>query len=93
MPSDLQIGDLGNGNSYNINADLAADLRPFVIPRAETLDNVGAAIFPNAEHILFLTDSFIIELPEVGVKDHFARISKLPPFFLKIVICQYINVI
>ena len=81
MPSNLQIEDLGNGDSYKINADLTADLRPFRKPRAETLDKVGEALFPNAEHIMFLTNTLIIELPEVGVKDHFARISKLPPFF------------
>lgn len=81
MPSDLQIGDLGNGKSYKINADLAADLRPFRIPRVETLDKVGATLFPDAEHIMFLTDSLIIELPENDAKDHFARISKFPPFF------------
>ena len=49
MPSDLQIGDLGTGNSYEINADLAADLMPFHIPRAENLDKVGATLFPDAE--------------------------------------------
>lgn len=30
---------------------------------------------------MFLTDSLIIELPEVIAKEHFALISKLPPFF------------
>lgn len=47
MPSDLQIGYLGNGKSYKINANLAADLRPFRVPRAETLDKVGATLFPD----------------------------------------------
>lgn len=74
MPSDLQLGDLGTGNSYEINADLAADLMPSHIPRAETLDKVGATLFPDAEHIMFLTNSLIIELPEVSFQDHFARL-------------------
>lgn len=47
MPSDLQIGYLGNGKSYKINANLAADLRPFRVPRAETLDKVGEILFPD----------------------------------------------
>lgn len=47
MPSDLQIGYFGNGKSYKINANLAADLRPFRVPRAETLDNVRATLFPD----------------------------------------------
>lgn len=79
-PSNLQIGDLGNGKSYKINADLAADLRPFRIPSLETLDKVGATLFPDAEHIVFLTDSLIIKPPKMDAKDHFARVSKLPPF-------------
>lgn len=57
MPSDLQIGDLGNGKSHKINDDLAADLRPFRMPYAKTLDKVGATLFPDAEHVMLLIDS------------------------------------
>lgn len=60
IPSELQIGDLVNGNSYEINADLAADLMPFHIPRAETLDKVGANLSPDAEHIMSFTNSLIL---------------------------------
>lgn len=51
MPSDLQIGYLGDGKSYKINANLAADLRPFRVPRAETLNKVGATYFPTMGQI------------------------------------------
>lgn len=67
ISSDLQIGDSGDGNSCGIDADLAADLMPFHILCAETLEKVGATLFPDADHIMLLTNSLVIELPEVSV--------------------------
>lgn len=50
------------------NADLAADLTLFYIRCAETLEKVGVTLFPNTEHIMFLTNnSLVIELLEVSV--------------------------
>ena len=83
IPSDLRIQDLGNGNCYD---DLAVDLMLLRIPRAETLERVGATLFPDADHIMLLTISLIIKLPEVVVQDHFTQMSNLPPF-LVILIC------
>lgn len=67
-PSDLQIGDLANGNSYEINADLTADLMPFHIPRAGTLDKVRVDVSPDAEHIMSLTNSLILWFPKSTFK-------------------------
>lgn len=47
------------------NADLAADLTLFYI---RCLEKVGVTLFPNTEHIMFLTNnSLVIELLEVSV--------------------------
>ena len=62
--------------------DLAVDLMLLRIPRAETLERVGATLFPDADHIMLLTISPIIKLPEVVVQDHFAQMSNLPLFLI-----------
>lgn len=52
------------------NSNLLADLTLFYVHCAETLDKVGVTLFPNTEHIMFLTNSLVIELLEVSVQDY-----------------------
>lgn len=51
MPSDLQIGYLGNGKSYKINANLAADLRPSVSPVQRLWTKSEQLYFPTMGQI------------------------------------------
>lgn len=77
----LQIGDFRNRKSYEIKANLAADLKPFHILCVKTLDQVRAKLFFNTKYIMFFTNRLIIKLPKKNVKNHFAQMSTLLPFF------------
>lgn len=71
IPSDLQIEDFGNGNSDGMDAGTCSWSDALSYTHAETLDKVG---------VTFLTNSLVIEFPEVIVQNHLAQMSNLPSY-------------
>ena len=77
-PEDLSIGDFGEGEfEIAIDASIAADLRPFHMPKEETLSNL-AKYFPGCTHVSFIVHQIVIEYATEDFQTFSVRRQKLP---------------
>jgi hypothetical protein len=78
VPGDLSIGDFGGPEiELTVDDDIAADLQPFHLPKAQTLISL-AEHFPGCSHVSFLAHQIIIEFPEEDDESWHHRRQNLP---------------
>ena len=78
VPGDLSIGDYGRKEEeLVVGEDIAADLRAFHLPRAETLRGISK-YFPGCIFVSFLTHQLIIEFERREEETWFQHLETLP---------------
>ncbi|KAL9101520.1 MAG: hypothetical protein Q9163_003230 [Psora crenata] len=81
FPLELFPGNLsGQVLTSNIEIDehLASDLKPYRIPKKQTLLALASQYFPNATHISYMSNQLVVELPKQSVDDYSKSLEHLP---------------
>jgi hypothetical protein len=81
-PVELLLGDPGlNNEELSVAEDLAQNLEMFAVPKIRTLTQLAASHFPDALSITYISDSVLVELPELSPDDYQKQLSELPSRF------------
>ena len=81
FPLELFPGNLSGqvlASTIQIDEHLASDLKPYRIPKKQTLMALVSQYFPNATHISYISDRLVVELPKQSVDDYYNSLEHLP---------------
>lgn len=65
-------------STIEIDEYLASDLKPYRIPKKQTLLALASQHFPNASHISYISNRLVVELPKQSVDDYRNCLEHLP---------------
>ncbi|OAA53506.1 hypothetical protein SPI_09434 [Niveomyces insectorum RCEF 264] len=74
------LGDLAEGDTVAIDAEILARLRPFELPAVDVLQYLGNVVFPDCEAISFIGDGLVIELPEAPTEQYAQSLKNYPRY-------------
>ena len=81
FPLELLPGKLSGllpGSTIEIDEHLISDLKPYRIPKKQTLLALASQHFPDATHISYISNQLIVELPKQSVDDYCRTLEHLP---------------
>ena len=79
-PLELFPGNLSGllpGSTIEIDEYLVSDLKPYRIPKKQTLLALASQHFPNATHISYISNQLVVELPKQSVDDYSKSLDHL----------------
>lgn len=82
LPREFVGGYLGNLEiQLEIDDVYSQDIRPYHIPKTETLFQLMRKGFPDALAISFISNEIFVELPELPANEHVERLKTCPGWF------------
>ncbi|OBT77299.1 hypothetical protein VF21_03449 [Pseudogymnoascus sp. 05NY08] len=82
LPPEIMGGYLGNLEiQLQIGSDYEEDLRPYHIPKTDTLWRLMRGGFPEALAVSFIDNEIFVELPELPRLEHAERLQRCPGWF------------
>jgi hypothetical protein len=82
VPPDICVGDFGELDPITIDDSIGDDLRPYHMPKDETLLHILTEYFPKADHIAYISHTVIVEFPQADTDSWYRRLLELPSGFL-----------